>query len=365
MYNKGNKDNKRIKIYPHARSTKGNTDMKTKQIIFTAPGVAELLEAECLPPREDEVTVRLEYSAISSGTEKANLIGLRNGTGIAEGEAPIFPRTVGYSAAGIVTATGSNVSNVQIGDRVVVYWGKHKKNITVSKNNVLRIPEGISMQEASMALIATFPLAAIRKTKLELGEAALVMGLGILGIFAVQELRAGGAYPIVAVDPIAGRRELACRLGADYAVDPTSPDFAEQVKALTGGGANVCIEVTGLGVGLSQALDCMKPFGRIALLGCTRSSKFEIDYYAKVHGPGISLIGAHTNARPKLESSPSLWTDLDDLNAVLNLIRGKRLNFLDMICEIHSPTEANAVFSRLANDAQFPIGVLFDWRNIE
>ena len=55
------------------------TYVKTKQIIFTKPYVAELLDAECLPPKEYEVSVSLEYSAISSGTEKANLIGMRNG----------------------------------------------------------------------------------------------------------------------------------------------------------------------------------------------------------------------------------------------------------------------------------------------
>lgn len=50
---------------------------------------------------------------------------------------------------------------------------------------------------------------------------------------------------------------------------------------------------------------------------------------------------------------------------VLKFIRGKRLNFKDMICEIHSPTEAGQIYSRLANDKNFPIGVLFDWRNIQ
>ena len=215
-----------------------------------------------------------------------------------------------------------------------------------------------------MALISTFPLAAIRKAKLEIGESAMVMGLGILGVFAVQELKAAGAYPIVAVDPIKDRREFAIKLGADFALDPTQRGFADEVKRITGGGVNVCIEVTGLGVGLIQALDCMKRFGRVALLGCTRSSKFEIDYYGKVHGPGISLIGAHTMARPKTESSAGLWTDKDDLQTVLNLIKGKRLNFKDMICEIHSPTEAEQIYDRLANDKNFPIGVLVDWRNI-
>lgn len=338
--------------------------MKTKQIVFTSLGVAELLDTECLPPSEHEVTVRLEYSAISSGTEKANLIGLRNGVNVSEDNEAVFPRTVGYSASGIVTETGNGVKSVKLGDRVIVFWGKHKRNITVSENNVLKIPEGVALEEAAMALISTFPLAAIRKTGLEIGESSMVMGLGILGIFAVQELKAAGAYPVIAVDPIEERRAFALKMGADYAFDPTDKGFADKVKELTHGGVNVCIEVTGLGDGLIQALDCMKQLGRIALLGCTRSSKFEIDYYGKVHGQGVSLIGAHTLARPRTESSHGLWTDRDDLQAVLNLIKGKRLNFKDMICEIHSPTEAGQVYNRLASDKNFPIGVLFDWRNI-
>ena len=338
--------------------------MNTKQIVFTKVQTAELLEVECLPPKENEVTVSLEYSAISAGTEKANYIGQRNGVGVSEADAPEFPRTVGYSASGIVTDIGSAVTDIAVGDRVVVYWGKHKKNITVSRSRVFKIPDGVTMQEAAIAFISTFPLAAVRKTRLEIGESAMVMGLGILGIFAVQLLRAAGAYPIIAVDPVAERRELALKLGADYALDPADESFFATVKKITGGGVNVCIEVTGLGVGLVQALDCMKRMGRVALLGCTRSSKFEIDYYGKVHGRGITLIGAHTNARPKSESAPGLWTDEDDLRAVLELVKGKRLNYKDMIGEIDSPADAQTVYDRLVNEKNFPIGVLFDWREI-
>ena len=338
--------------------------MKTKQIVFTRANMAELLDVECAEPKADEVAVELEYSAISAGTEKANYIGQRNGIGMAEDAEAVYPRTVGYSGAGVVTAVGENVTDICVGDKVVAYWGKHKKHQTLKRSNVIRIPEGVSRQEASMTLIATFPLAAIRKTHLEMGESAMVMGLGILGIFAVQQLRAAGAYPVIAVDPVAERRELALKMGADYAFDPTDADFVKNVLAASDGGVNVCIEVTGLGVGLIQALECMKLMGRVALLGCTRSSKFEIDYYGKVHGRGISLIGAHTLARPKQESSSGLWTDADDLKALLQLVKGGRLNFKDMIHEIHSPEEAQSVYNRLANDKNFPIGVLFDWKKV-
>ena len=162
----------------------------------------------------------------------------------------------------------------------------------------------------------------------------------------------------------------------DYRVmlDELKPDFAfiltencqkpEVVEECAKRGVNVCIEVTGLGIGLIQALDCMKRMGRVALLGCTRSSKFEIDYYGKVHGRGISLIGAHTMARPKLESSAGLWTDVDDIKTLLNLTLGGRLNIKDMILEVHSPADSQAVYDRLVNDKNFPIGVLFDWSKI-
>ena len=339
--------------------------MKTRQIIFTKPYTAELLEVDCLAPQENEVTVSLSYSAISAGTEKANFIGERNSPHLTEDAVASFPRTVGYSAAGIVSAVGASVSDICVGDRVVVYWGKHKKNITLSRDNVMKIPDGVSLEEASMAFIATFPLAAIRKTKLEMGESALVMGLGILGIFAVQELKAAGAYPIVVADPIKERRELALQLGADYAFDPTEDGFAENVQRVSDGGVNVCIEVTGLGVGLIQALDCVQKMGRVALLGCTRSSKFEIDYYGKVHGRGVSLIGAHTMARPSVESSAGLWTEKDDLRVVLNLLKGKRMCFAEMIQEICSPRSAHEIYTRLATDKHCPVGVLFDWSTLD
>ncbi len=336
--------------------------MRTKQIVFTRPYVAELLEVDnrnCLP---NDVTVQLEYSAISSGTERANLIGMQNTTSRGSDEAPTFPRYWGYSAAGIVTAVGEAVDDIAVGDRVIVFWGNHKRHITIDRKYIAKIPDGVAMDEASMAFISTFPLGAIRKTRLEMGESVLVMGLGILGIFAIKLLKAAGACPIIAVDPTAARRELALEMGADYAFDPTQEDFVANVRRASDGGVDVCIEVTGLGAGLQQGLDCMNEFGRVALLGCTRNPDFTIDYYRKVHTPGVSLIGAHTCARPKHESHPGYWTEVDDLNAVLRMLKTGRLSFRDMICEVHKPEECTEVYNRLVSDRNFPIGVLFDWR---
>ena len=339
--------------------------MKRKIILFTEPYKAELIEQEIADiPAANEVYVRTVYSTISAGTEKANFIGDMN-VSPNPNFVPAFPRYCGYAAAGEVIAIGSNVTKCKVGDRVVVAWSSHTNINVKDQGNIAIIPDNVSYSEASPTLISIFPLSAIRKTGLEAGESSLVMGLGILGCFAVHQLRALGAYPIIAADPVKERRDLALQLGADYALDPTEPDFAEKVKSLTNGGAATCIEVTGVGQGLDTALDCMAMRGRIALLGCTRDKNFTIDYYRKVHGRGIQMFGAHIAATPTLESSHGYRTQMDEVRTVLGLLGGGRLNYKQFITAHGNPENCQEIFTRLANDRNFPIGFQFDWDGIE
>lgn len=337
--------------------------MQNKQIVFTEKNKAELLNIELFEPGENDVMVETRVSTVSCGTERANLTGDPNvnATGASEVK---FPRSSGYNSAGVVVKVGKNVKSVKEGDRVVVYWGFHKKYNIVNESQVVKIEnDNISFESAAMSFIATFPMAAIRKTRVEMGESAIVMGLGILGMTAVKLLRLAGAVPIIAADPNPKRREIALKNGADYAFDPLSENFAEEVKNVTGGGASVAIEVTGVGAGFNEALDCMAKFGRVALLGCTRNSDFTVDYYKKIHAPGITVIGAHTIARPEVESHPGWFTHRDDIKAVLKLTALGRLNLESIIEETHSPEECGEVYSRLAFDKNFPVVVQFDWRN--
>lgn len=336
--------------------------MQHKKILFTAPGIAELVEAQMPELPADRVLVKLAVSTISSGTERANLIGELNINSTKPAAAVAkFPRSGGYSSAGTVVAVGETVTEFQAGDRVAVFWSKHADYVAVPATDLFKLPQAVPFEEAALWNIATFPMAAIRKCRLEMGESAIVMGLGVLGMMAVMELRAAGAVPIIAVDPVESKRRQALERGADYALDPFDPDFAKTVKEYTCGGAKVAIEVTGVGGGLDGVLDCMRPGGRVALLGCTRNSDFSIDYYRKVHGPGITLIGAHTQARPPYDSAPGWWTEQDDRQTLCDFYRFGRLNLSAMIEETHAPAEAPEVYARLAADKHFPL-VQFDWR---
>lgn len=334
--------------------------MEYKQIVFTKVNTAELLTMKC-DIGDNDVCVETKISTVSCGTERANITGDPTTSIYDVSNEAVFPRYSGYSSSGVVIEKGKNVKSLEIGDRVAVYGGYHKSINIVNEQNAVKIPDNVSFNEAAMAYISTFPAAAIRKTELEFGESALVMGLGILGLISVQLCRAAGAVPVIAVDPIKEKRELALEFGADYAFDPTEPDFVEKVNAVTNGGANVVIEVTGLGVGLQQGLLVTSRFGRVSLLGCTRDKNFTIDYYRLVHGKGVKLIGAHTMARPYVESSHGMFTHTDDIKAVMKLCEGKRINLYDMIGGVFSPTECSEVYKHVIDDKKFPPVVQFDW----
>ena len=343
--------------------------MKTRTIRFVDVGVADYAVCEVPDPTEDEVVVNTSYTTISNGTERENLLGLQcnarqpyDPKWVPHG----FPRVLGYSGSGIVEWVGKNVTSVKVGDRVACSSGTHRKHLVRPERLVTKLPENLPLCDAAIAHIANFPLGGVRKTRVEIGESACVTGLGILGLFAVQYMKCAGAYPVIAADLNPARRELALTLGADFALNPADADYVEQIRALTEGRmVQAAVEVTGSGQALDRLLDVMAFRGRIALLGCTRDPNFTIDYYRKVHYPGIELIGAHAGARPQTDSSRDAWTEKDDVVTVLRLAVAKRIVLGGLIQETHRPTEAPEVYARLANDKNFPVCVQFDWRDEE
>ena len=144
--------------------------MQTKQLFFTEPSVARLVEKEIAPPKAGYVQVKILVSTISSGTERAKLTGdvNINSQGAAQAVAE-FPRQGGYSSAGRVVAVGEGVEDFAVGDRVAVFWSKHGTYQNVAVKNLLKLPDDVPEEEAALWNIATFPLAAIRKCRLEMG----------------------------------------------------------------------------------------------------------------------------------------------------------------------------------------------------
>ena len=333
--------------------------MLNKQIFFTDVHKAELWENEVGKVKENEVLTKMEYTVVSGGTERACILGMNN-------TPQNYPMSLGYCGVGYVEEVGSGVNKVSVGDRVLVYHGCHSKYNIRPESDITKVENNaISSLEAAFVIIASMGLGGVRKLEIELGESAMVMGQGLLGIFATQFLRLSGANPVIAVDLNPQRRELALKLGADYAFDPSDENFVQKVKDATKGkGVNGCVEVTGVASAMKQALDCASWMGRISLLGCTRVSDCPIDYYQQVHRPGIKLIGAHNFVRPKYESYPHHWTHHDDCNAILDMIASKRIQVEPIVSRVVSPVDAPRIYNELCDDKDFPLGTVFDWSKV-
>ena len=338
--------------------------MKGKHIYFPEAGKAMLADFD-LPdtPGPEEVLVKTEYSLISAGTELANFLNLPNTATAHNG----YPHRPGYSSSGRVLAVGSAVQNLQPGDRVALSWRWHRSRDVAPVNKVTKVcDDAIDMQEAAFMHLSSFPFGGLRKLQVQMGESVLIAGQGLLGIIATQLARLSGAVPVIAADLNPERRRLALELGADYAFSPADKDFCDQVLAVTGGkGVNAVVEVTGIAKALRQALEYVARFGRISLLGCTRIPDEPLNFYKYVHCRGITLIGAHTMARPSCESHPGWWTEHDDYQTFLQYLSCGRLKIKPIISAVRDPADANEVYNDLAHNPNPPLGVLFDWRNLE
>lgn len=184
--------------------------MKNKQIIFTAAHKAELLEVDIPEIKDDEVLLETEYTVVSGGTERANLMGMPNAGGMK------FPKSSGYCGIGRVLQIGPAVKDIAVGDRVLCYHGKHKKYNIRPEYNVTKVEQdNLSSLEAAPVIIASMGLGGVRKLELELGESAMVMGLGLLGMFAVlrSDISNGGAPDTISTDIT---RSSAYRRGGRY-----------------------------------------------------------------------------------------------------------------------------------------------------
>ena len=337
--------------------------MTGSYIVVESIGKAVLKEFKIPELKSNEVLLKNDYTVISAGTERANLIQLPNTVTAEEG----FPFYPGYSGAGQVIAVGDNVTNLEVGDRAVINWGGHRSHTIKDASSVLKIEDdSVDLLDASFAHIAAFSFLGVRKLKIEIGESAMIAGMGILGAFALQIANLSGAIPVVVSDFDPERRDLALKLGATAAFSPDEENFIEKVKEATdGNGPDAVVEVTGSAIALKQALEYIAWQGRISLLGCTRVSDVPIDFYKYVHQRGTSLTGTNTFTRPKHESSPGHWTEHDDYRAFLKLVTAKKLHIRPLISEIVSPEAASEVYSRLAKEKKVPLGIVFDWRKMK
>ena len=334
--------------------------MKTKAIQFVSRGKAQLNDTEIRDtPQAGEVMLKTICTLISPGTEFACLNGVTNRGPVA------YPMTLGYSAVATVLAVGEDVTHVKVGDRCLCYHSVHRNYQLMPGRDVVKIEnDDLPAEEAVYCVVGCMGFQGVRRCRPEFGESLMVMGLGLLGQFAIQTARLSGCFPVIALDFDKKRRDIALATGADAAFSPDDPELDSKVRALTNGkGVNCVIEVTGNPQAIVQGLKLTAPFGRVALVGCSRTPTENIDFYNLVHCPGISVIGAHNMARPLDDRRPGVWTMPEDMATLLRYMAAGRLTAKAMHTMIADPAEAPGIYDRLFARAPELLGVVFDWKN--
>jgi threonine dehydrogenase-like Zn-dependent dehydrogenase len=232
-----------------------------RELIAPAPQQVAFRESDSLPLKEGQVRVKSLYAAAKHGTEMALYKGYASPRGRYDSEWRVFgggdgvryPVLLGNMCVGQVTETGKGVTRLKEGD-LVFHHGSFRQE-HVWPQTVRLLPEGVPWQNAVCLDPADFALGALRDGHVRLGDAVAVFGLGAIGLMAVQLCRLAGAHPVIGVDPLELRRQVALECGADLVLDPASCDAGLEIKKATDKrGADVCIEYSGHHLALQAAL---------------------------------------------------------------------------------------------------------------
>jgi 2-desacetyl-2-hydroxyethyl bacteriochlorophyllide A dehydrogenase len=332
--------------------------MKAQRVVCPSRAKVDV-ETWTLPPLgDDEVLVATECTLISPGTERAFLLGLPNAQGR-------YPSRPGYSNIGTVVEVGKAVTDCKVGERVASTQG-HTSHFIASPNRLLRVVSAdVPAEEAVFFNLGAIALQGVRKARIELGEAALVLGQGLIGLLAMQLSKLSGAMPLIAADLTDSRLEISKGMGADCTLNPKDANFSEQLSDATkGDGPAVVIEATGHPDAVSTALDAAGWGARVVLLASTRGETPNVNFYRDVHKKGLILCGAHNSIRPRQESSPNFWTLEDDSLLLLSLIARKRFNVAPLISHRVLGEDAPKAYQQLMEWNPGLLGVVLQWNNM-
>jgi len=244
----------------------------SRAVVLVSPRNIALQEVEVPAPGPRQIRVRTLFSGISHGTEMAWYRGTAPGwtkhlvDGLyAEGPEPRteHPLCLGYEEVAEVVEVGSEVTEVAVGDRITSAYGHREEAVLNVEGNdyLFTLPPETEPERFIFLALGGVALDSYLTSRVRLGESAVVFGLGVIGLLLVQMLKLGGVKPVLGVEPLARRRELAWELGADEVLDPAETEVGRTVRQLLGEtqGADVVFETSGNYAALQEAIRCGAP----------------------------------------------------------------------------------------------------------
>ena len=327
--------------------------MKARQIIVAGMGRVELREVELTGPAQGQILVEMGVSALSPGTERAFALGL-------EGTPREWPRTTGYSQVGRVVEAGEG-ANIPAGSTVHV-MNEHASAVIAAAESAVVVPDGVPEEHAAFLTMLAIATQGIRKARIEIGERVLVIGAGLIGQLAAQIAFVAGASQVLIADISEHRLKLAADCGLATPIDLRT-DSARGAIENSGpySGPNVVVEATGAPGPILDAFRFAGRLARVVLLGSTRGTAENVDFYSEVHKKGLVVIGAHNSIRPQHDNSPGYWGFGSDARACLSLLEAGRLRLDPLITDRFPAREFADAYDRMFEWDETQVGVLLRW----
>jgi L-iditol 2-dehydrogenase len=260
--------------------------------LIPAVGELEIVRTPTPAPDGDGVLVRVRLCGVC-GTDLQ----------ILAGRFPVpFPYSPGHEIVGEVAGIGDRVEGIRVGDRVAIdpnyacgsclqcaagrpnlclnrrvagrkSNGGFAEYCAVPRSLVHPLPPGLGWREAVLAEPLSCALHAVETAGIAAGEPAVLIGCGTMGLLSLLLAKRRGARPIVASDPVARKRELAAKLGADVAWDPSRGSLSAAVRETAPDGAAVVIDNVGVEPTIGEGFRSLRPGGTLVLAGIDSSAR--------------------------------------------------------------------------------------------
>ncbi|PSP85923.1 oxidoreductase [Halobacteriales archaeon QS_1_68_17] len=268
-----------------------------RSLYFVEPRTVRLEPREVPDPDPGEVLVETTRSLVSAGTELL----------VYRGEAPTdldadaaldaldgdldFPLRYGYAAVGEVVRTGPDLADDWLGRRVFAF-NPHESHFTAPAERVAPLPGEVDPETATfLPNVETAVNLALDATP-RVGERAVVLGAGIVGLLTTAVLAAYPLDHLAVVDPVADRRAVAERFGADETLRPADPlPFDDRDP----GGADLAFELTGSPDALDDAIDAVGYDGRVVVGSWYGNKRADVDLGGRFHRGRVSLVSSQVS----------------------------------------------------------------------
>lgn len=369
-----------------------------KQVFTSSKGV---VVKESIEPglSRGAVKIRVAYSCISAGTEMTAVMGahqnmlqraiqhpgrvkqvvdiaMQQGIKKALGKVDSSMDKLGssgYSVSGEVVAVGAGVDDFHVGDLVSAGgagFALHAEYVVVPKNLVVHVPEGLSLAYASMGTVGSISMHGVRRADLRLGEYGVVVGCGLMGLLAIQMLKASGVK-VACTDVNPARLALAKDLGAEKVINSSEEDPVVAVRNWTGGfGADAVLftAATHSNEPLSQSFKMCRKKGKVVLLGVSGMTidradiyKDEIDFIISCsYGPG-RYDPDYENKGVAYPYAFVRWTENRNIYSFLELVGEGKVNIEKIAPKIYPLKNASAAYEGIKNDPGNHIITILDY----